>query len=133
MTKIKVLEPPTWITWLDDEYCKEDAEETIKQSGYTEIRPRFNRNGHYLLNNSIAIIEYAGRAFLAEKEAFVKELKILSHRLLSFEEVEAIRVLHRGRICPPQLLEKYYFDQYVKDLNRLFYSTLRHFKTNDES
>ena len=122
--KIKVLECPIWVQ-LNDDY----AEENLKHS-FTEIKPLFNRNGYYFVENykgiyRSIIIEYNGKAYSNNEEksieAFYWELGESEYEginILSKEQSDAIKTLMKVNLTSKEQ-EAIYREDYSKRYRKL--------------
>ena len=123
--KIKVLECPIWVQ-LNDEYTKKNLEYS-----FTEIKPLFNRNGYYFVENykgiyRSIIVEYNGKAYSNNEEksieVFYWELEKSEYEginILSKEQSDAIKTLMKINLASKEQ-KAIYREDYSKRYRKLY-------------
>lgn len=124
--RIKVLELPGYAQWT--EYFEGEVAE--RPGYYNETKPIFHRNGLYLVTVRGSVryklpgrhhcwMEYADgtRAVAYDESQFRFELALLSARVLSDKERDAIITIKHARLCSKELWDAYLMDGLRRQIN----------------
>lgn len=101
--KIKVLELPLWVS---NDLDMDWSSGTLERE-FDKIKPLFNRDGYYLIDNKYIVIECTGRAWKCKNQegsvqAFYWELEDAEYRginILSKAESDAIYTLMKIKLA----------------------------------
>lgn len=87
---LKVLPLDAWMSYCD--------EEELRDMAYTEVSPRFNRDGQYFMRDTKTWwFEVNGKAYTSERDRsgkhFLYQVKLDFQNILSRREVKAMRTV----------------------------------------
>lgn len=133
MKHVKVLEVEEFlISNKDDSWCDELKEDYIKSCMFVKVEPVFNRPGYYYdrMKKFAWYEDNEGNAYTTDdlNKHFIEQLRMLNVRILSKKETDAIWLLMKSKLCPTGLRNHLYDSEHLKELNRIFYGTLRRFE-----
>lgn len=103
----------------------EALDEQMELEGFQKINPLFKRNGWYLINNFISVIEADGNAWITFNDriinSFKETLKDAHHNKLSAEIVKAFEVLNKANLLSEKQKELINRDYWIQYGNKLYY------------
>lgn len=120
--RIKRLDNPFW----DPFWCSDD--ERMELEGFNTCLPIFKRDGFYLINNFIVVVEEDGKAWISFSsrlvDYFKHQLNDANHNKLSSEIINAMKVLDRNGLLSKEQRELKERDYWIAHTNQLYYYSM---------